>query len=59
MGVIVTNARQQVKAFLAGGGVARVVKVDEQDIVLCLAQRFQEQLWRPDTVYMDCVRGEQ
>ena len=37
------NARQQVEAFLAGGSVARVVQVDEQHVVVALAQRLQHQ----------------
>ena len=35
------NAREQVEAFLSRSGVARVVEVDEEDVVVALAQRFK------------------
>ena len=53
------NAREQVEALLAGGGVARVVEVDEQDIVVALAQRFEQQLRRAHAVDVDALRRQQ
>ena len=53
------DARQQIQALLAGGGVARVVQVDEQHIVVALAQRFKQQLGRAHAVHADPLRGEQ
>ena len=53
------NARQQIEALLAGGGVARVVQVDEQDIVVALAQSLQQQLRRAHAVHMDALRLQQ
>jgi hypothetical protein len=53
------NARQQVEALLAGGGVARVVEVDEQHVVVALAQRLQQQLRRAHAVHIDALRSEQ
>jgi len=38
------DARQQIKTLLAGGRVACVVQVDEQHIVIPLAERFQQKL---------------
>ena len=38
------NARQQIEAFLARSGVARVIQVDEQDVVVALPQRFEQQV---------------
>ena len=51
------DARQQIEALLAGGGVARVVEVDEQHIVVALAQRFQQQLRRAHAVHLRCPAG--
>ncbi len=49
------KTREQVEAFLAGGGVARVVEVDEQDVVVALAQRFEQQLRRAHaSTWMPC-----
>ena len=58
-GVQLLNARQQVKAFLAGGGVARVVQVDEQHVVVAVAQCLKHQLRRASTVHMNALRREQ
>ena len=38
------EAREQIEAFLARGGVAGVVQVDEQHIVVALAKRLDQQL---------------
>jgi hypothetical protein len=37
------NAREQIEALLAGGCVAGVVEVDEQHVVVALAQRLKQQ----------------
>ncbi len=58
-GVELLNARQQIEALLAGGGVAGVVEVDEQHVVVALAQRFKQQLGRAHAVHMDALRREQ
>ena len=50
---------EQIEAFLAGGGVARVVQVDEHDIVVALAQRLQKQLRRAHAIDVDPLRLEQ
>ena len=53
------NARQQVETLLAGGGVAGVVQVDEQHVVVALAQRLKQQLRRAHAVHIDALRSEQ
>jgi hypothetical protein len=50
------NAREKIETFLAGCRVACVVEVDEQDIVVGLAQRLQGELRRADTVDDDSLR---
>src|ERR1035438_3407915 len=52
------DAGEEIEAFLAGGGVARVVKVDEYDVVVVLADRIEEQLWRANTADVDALRGQ-
>ncbi len=51
--------RKQIEPLLAGGGVARVVQVDEQHVVVALAQRLKQQLRRTDALNLDALRGEQ
>ena len=53
------KAREQIETLLAGGGVARVVQVDEQDVVVALAERFEQQLRRAHAVDMDALRLQQ
>ena len=50
---------QQIEAFLAGGGVARVIQVDQHHIVVALVQRFHQQLRRAHAVHIDPLRLEQ
>jgi len=57
--IVLLNAREKVEAFLAGGGIAGVIQVDEQHIVVALAERLHEQLRRADAVHIDAVRSEQ
>jgi len=58
-GVELLDAREQVESLLAGGCVASVIQVDEEDVVVRLAQGFKQQLGRADTVDLDALRGEQ
>jgi len=53
------DARKEIEALLAGGGVARVVEIDEQHVVIAHAQRFKQQAGRTDAVHIDALRGEQ
>ena len=56
---ILLNARQQIETLLAGGGVARVVQVDQQHIVVALAQRLQQQLRRAHAIHLNALRRQQ
>ncbi len=42
--IVFLNAREQVEAFAAGSGIASVIQVDEQYIVVALAKRLHEKL---------------
>src|SRR3954465_3937467 len=53
------DARQQVEALLPRGGVAGVIQVNQQDIIVTLAQRFQNQLRRAHTLHLHGLRLEQ
>src|SRR5208282_4773010 len=53
------EARQKIKALLAGGGVARVVQVDEQDVVVALAKGLEQELRRARSVHLEALRLKQ
>jgi preprotein translocase subunit YajC len=53
------NAGEEIEALLAGGGIAGVVEVDEQDVVVDVGESLKEQLGRADAVYADALRREQ
>ena len=53
------QTREQIEALLPGGGVARVVEVDEQDVVVALAKGFKQQLRRAHAVHMNALRLQQ
>jgi hypothetical protein len=55
-GVHLLNARKKVETFLAGCRVARVVEVDEQDVVVGLAEGLKSELRRADAVDDDSLR---
>jgi hypothetical protein len=52
-------ASKEVEAFLPACGVAGVIEVDKNDIVVVLAEGIEEQLWRTDAVYVDSLRGKE
>ena len=45
--------------FFPRCGVAGVIEIDEQNIVVALAQRFEQKLRRAHTVDVDALRFEQ
>ena len=53
------NARQQIQALLPGGRIARVIQVDQQHVVLPLAQRLQGKLRRAHAVHVDSLGSQQ
>jgi transcriptional regulator CtsR len=53
------DAGQQIEAFPAGGGVARVIQVDQHHIVVALVQRLHQQLRQSHAVHIDRLRLEQ
>ena len=53
------QTRQQIEALLAGGGVARVVEVNEQNVVVALTQRLKQQLRRAHAIHMNALRLQQ
>ena len=53
------ETREEVKALLPGGGVPRVVQVNEKDVVIALPQRFQQQLGRAHALHVDALRLKQ
>ncbi len=50
------QSSKQIESFLAGGRVTRVVKVDEQHIVVGLAERLEKKLRRTHTIHMNALR---
>src|SRR5215469_2273562 len=50
------QASKQIKTLLAGGRVARVVQVNEQNIVIALAEGLEQQLRRSDAVGVNALR---
>jgi len=47
------DAGEQIEAFLAGGCVAGVVEVDQQDVVVALAHGFKQEPGRADAGHVD------
>jgi hypothetical protein len=41
-GIEFLDAGEEIEALLAGGGIARVVEVDEEDVVVGVGQRLEE-----------------
>jgi hypothetical protein len=53
------QTRKQIKSLFARSGVARVVQVDEQHIVVALPQGLQHQLRRAYAVHLKALRFKQ
>ena len=53
------NARKQVEAFLPGRGVASVIEIDEQHIVVAMAEGLNYQLRRAHAIDEDALRAQQ